>query len=64
MRAKSWDGMRLALGVNDLWNSFCTWADCNGVGTHQDDWEPWWQCYRAGASCGISPEQPEPGEIW
>lgn len=33
-----------------LWNSFCEYAEQDGISLdHIDDWNPWWQCFLAGA---------------
>ena len=33
----------------EFFNHFTTWADRNGVGTHEDDWMPWLNCWIDGA---------------
>ena len=30
------------------WSAFSKWAEENGIGTHPDDWEPWYRCFIAG----------------
>ncbi len=35
------------------WEQFCKWADANGVGKHEDDWTPWWDCWKAAYSEGM-----------
>jgi len=31
-----------------LWDKFEVWADSHDVGSHVDDWTPWWECWCAG----------------
>lgn len=33
---------------DELWAAFEEFADLEGIGTHPDDWKPWWDCYYAG----------------
>lgn len=35
------------------WDQFNEWADLNGIGTHADDWTPWWDCWRRAYSIAM-----------
>lgn len=32
------------------WNEFELWADSQGIGTHVDDWSPWWYCWKVSSA--------------
>lgn len=32
-----------------LWAAFCYFADNNDIGTHFEDWDFFWQTFKAGA---------------
>lgn len=35
-----------------LWNIFAVWAEDYGVSDeHENDWGPWWDCWKAGYDC-------------
>jgi len=41
------------------WEEFQNWADANGVSLeHEDDWKPWWECWRAAIDAKKQQEGP------
>ena len=36
------------------WDSFECWADREGVGEITEDWENWWECWKAGYNAAMN----------
>lgn len=40
---------------NTTWDAFVEWAGDNGVSLeHQEDWQPWYECWMNGMQYGIA----------
>ena len=33
---------------SEVLDFFDKWAELNGIGDHEEDWRPWWDCFEVG----------------